>query len=103
MSSVFDLDLGPIDAPYALHGAHDGRVAAWDQHVIVDVVHDGTRLPTELGAFFDDDGSVRSVVRDAHVRERDWGASAVAERLWSPSEQCVDFNYQDSITPRSSP
>ena len=26
-----------------------------------------------------------------------------AERLWSLSEQCVDFNYQDSITPRSSP
>lgn len=77
----FELEPGPIDDPYALQGISQDPVAAWDKHVIVDVVHDGIRLPTELGAFFEDDGSVRPAVADAHMRERDWGASAVAERL----------------------
>ena len=79
--SSFDLEPGPIDDPYELRGVPQDPVASWDKHVIVDVVHDGTRLPTELEAFFEDDGTIRPAVKDAYVRERDWGASAVAERL----------------------
>lgn len=80
-ASSHDLEPGPIDDPYALVGTPQAQVAPWDAHVVVDVVHDGTRLPTEFEAFFEDDGSVRPIVRDAYVRERDWGASAVADRL----------------------
>ena len=80
-ASSHDLEPGPIDDAYRLEGTRQDRVASWDKHVIVDVVHDGTRLPTELDTLFEQDGSVRAGVRDAYIRERDWGASAVADRL----------------------
>ena len=79
-ASSHHLEPGPIDDPYRLEGTPQERVAPWDRHVVVDVVHDGTRLPTEFSAFFEEDGSVRPAIRDAFVRERDWGASAVADR-----------------------
>lgn len=77
----FDLVAGPIDDPYELRGERPDSIADWDPHVVVDVVHDGTRVPTSLTPFFDDDGSFRPEVKDAFVRERDWGACALADRL----------------------
>lgn len=77
----YDLHAASLDAPYELRGARPESVADWDRHVVVDVVHDGTRVPPELDALFEGDGSFRPAVRDAYVRERDWGAGAVAERL----------------------
>ena len=79
--SSFDLVAGPVDDPYELRGVRPDRVADWDSHVVVDVVHDGTRVPTTLAPFFEEDGTFRASVKDAFVRERDWGASALAERL----------------------
>ena len=70
-----------IDAPYELRGARADNLEAWDRHVIVDVVHDGVRIPPTIEPFFDGDQAVRSEVHDTFVRERDWGAAAVAERL----------------------
>ena len=71
----------PIDDAYELRRVRADTVEPWDRHVVVDVVHDGVRIPQELEAFFRADGAIRQDVHDAFVRERDWGACAVAERL----------------------
>ena len=70
-----------IEDPYALLGPAPETLEAWDRHVIVDVIHDGDRIPPSIEPYFNGDGSVRGEVHDAFVRERDWGAAAVAERL----------------------
>ena len=70
-----------IPDPYELRGPRPATLEEWDRHVIVDVIHDGTHIPPCIDSFFEADGCVRSDVRDAFVRERDWGAAAVAERL----------------------
>lgn len=77
----FDPIRAPVEAPYELRGLTPVTLEAWDSHVIVDVVHDGARIPPTLTPLFDEQGTVRSDVSDAFVRERDWGAAAVAERL----------------------
>lgn len=79
--SPYEPVLEPIEEPYALRGIRQDVMAEWDHHVIVDVVHDGAHIPRSIGPFFDDAGSLRQDVHDAFVRERDWGASALAERL----------------------
>ncbi|MDJ0973569.1 MAG: hypothetical protein QNJ98_03850 [Planctomycetota bacterium] len=77
----YEPECAPIDAPYELRGTRPDTLAAWDRHVIVDVIHDGYRIPPSLTPFFDDDGELRQDVRDAFMRERDWGAAALADRL----------------------
>ncbi len=77
----FEPQAAPIDDPYELRGVRPETLAEWDRHVIVDVVHDGVRVPPTIEALFEKDGSLRQVAHDAFVRERDWGASALAERL----------------------
>jgi hypothetical protein len=70
-----------IGDPYELRGLRPEVLEEWDRFVIVDVIHDGIRVPPALEPLFTSDGEVRNDVRDAYLRERDWGASAVAERL----------------------
>lgn len=72
---------GPVEAGYVLAGTRPKRLAEWDRHVIVDVVHDGVVVPPELTSLLEADGTLRPTLRDAFIRERDWGAAAVAERL----------------------
>ncbi|MDA1193708.1 MAG: hypothetical protein O2894_00835 [Planctomycetota bacterium] len=73
--------LASLDAPYELRGEPARTLEPWDRHVIVDVVHDGVRVPPELTPLLDEAGALRPDVRAAFIRERDWGAAAVAERL----------------------
>ena len=77
----YEPECAPIDAPYELRGTRPDTLEPWDRHVIVDVIHDGYRIPPSLTPFFDDDGELRQNVRDAFMRERDWGAAALADRL----------------------
>lgn len=70
-----------VEDPYELLGTPPDTLAAFDPHVVVDVIHDGVRIPPYLDSFFEADGGVTKCVRDAFLRERDWGAAAVAERL----------------------
>lgn len=77
----YEPQCAPLDAPYELRGTRPDRVEPWDRHVLVDVIHDGYRIPPSITAFFESDGTLRQDVRDAFVRERDWGAAALADRL----------------------
>ncbi len=71
----------PVEDAYALCGVRPEFVAPWDKHVIVDVIHDGVRIPPSIDAFIDENGELREEVHAAFLRERDWGAAALAERL----------------------
>lgn len=73
--------LAEIEDPYELRGTRPDKLAEWDRHVIVDVIHDGERIPPSLTSLLDGGGGVRQDVQDAFVRERDWGAAALADRL----------------------
>ena len=82
MSHVsFDPVHAPIEDAYELRGLRPDVLEAWDRHVLVDVIHDGARIPPSVAPYFDGNGGLRQDVHDAFVRERDWGAAAVAERL----------------------
>ena len=71
----------PIEVPYALRGQRPEKLEEWDRHVIVDVIHDGAHIPPALEPHLGSNGSLDNQVRAAYMRERDWGAEAVAERL----------------------
>ncbi len=77
----FHLKSAPLDDPYELRGVRPDLLEDWDRHVIVDEIHDGDRVPASIEALYQDDGAFRPEVEAAFIRERDWGASAVAERL----------------------
>lgn len=77
----FDPVHAPIEDAYRLSGTRPERLEYWDRHVIVDVIHDGARVPPFVEPYFDGNGALRAEVHDAFVRERDWGAAAVADRL----------------------
>ncbi len=71
----------PIEVPYALCGERPDKLEEWDRHVIVDVIHDGAHIPPTLEPLLGSNGTLDPRVSAAYMRERDWGAAAVADRL----------------------
>lgn len=80
-TDAFEPIHAPIEDAYELLGERAPVVEDWDRHVLVDVVHDGVRIPPSVEPYFESNGALRQDVQDAFVRERDWGSGAVAERL----------------------
>jgi hypothetical protein len=70
-----------VAVPYALCGERPETLEEWDRHVLVDVIHDGAHIPPLLEHLLGSNGALDPRVHAAYLRERDWGAAAVAERL----------------------
>ncbi len=75
---VEPVEVVPVDPPTCEDHVLDERVKPL---VVVDVLHDGNWLPAEFRVDGDGFEIPAAALREAYVRERDWGASEVAARL----------------------